>query len=178
MTSKAMIHTRGIVTGIDKNGDAMVIMNRKNACGDGGCGSATTNNCKSCLSGAKIQARALNPHHAEKGDIVAVSFSTSKILKGAAALYLIPVAGVLTGAFAGAGLHKILSLSETSASLIAGFIGLALGFYIVRLISAHMSTDEGMTPAISKIISSKSDKQSGAGTTMGNSKIQTCTECH
>jgi len=175
MKSNAMIHTMGIVTDIDKNGDAMVIMNRKNVCGDGGCGSGTTDNCKSCLSGAKIHARALNPHHAEKGDLVSVSISTAKILKGAAALYLIPVAGVLTGAFTGAAFHDILSVSETTASIIAGFTGLALGFYIVKLISARLTADEGMTPAISSIISSKQGKQFIAVNIMDSP--QTCIGC-
>ena len=152
MESKAMMYTRGLVTGIDKNGDAIVIMDRKSSCG--GCSSDKIDHCSACLSGSKIQAIALNEKHAEKGDIVSVSINTSKVLKGAAALYLIPVAGVIIGVFAGASFHG--ALSETLASIIAGFAGLAVGFYIVRLISKKMNTDKAMMPAINKIIYSDS----------------------
>jgi sigma-E factor negative regulatory protein RseC len=155
MKSTSMMHTRGLVAEIDKNGDAFVIMDRKNACG--GCGSAKTDACKTCLSGSKIQARVLNSEHAQKGDIVSVSLNTSKVLKGAAALYLIPVAGVLLGVFVGAGFHGAFAVSETIASIVAGFIGLVVGFSIVKLISNRMAADEGMTPKISKIIFSSSD---------------------
>ena len=173
MESKLMMHTRGLVTGIDKNGDAIVVMDRKNACG--GCGSTKTNTCNSCLSGSKIQAKVLNTKQARKGDIVSVSLSTSKILKGAAALYLIPVAGILLGAFIGAGFHEILSMDETIASMVTGFIGLVLGFFIVRLISERMNANEAMTPVISSIIYAASDKNAVA--IHLKKKMNTCTEC-
>lgn len=166
MESKLMMHTRGLVTGIDKNGDAIVVMDRKNACG--GCGSTKTNTCNSCLSGSKIQAKVLNTKQARKGDIVSVSLSTSKILKGAAALYLIPVAGILLGAFIGAGFHETLSM-------VTGFIGLVIGFFIVRLISERMNANEAMTPVISSIIYAASDKNAVA--IHLKKKMNTCTEC-
>jgi sigma-E factor negative regulatory protein RseC len=95
MSNKKMMHARGLVTSLNKNGFANVIMDRKNACS--GCGSEKSNNCKSCLSGSKIQVIVLNTKNAKKGDIVSVSLITSKILQGAAIFYLIPVAGVIIG---------------------------------------------------------------------------------
>jgi sigma-E factor negative regulatory protein RseC len=173
MNSERMMHTRGIVTEINENGDTFVILNRQNACS--GCGSAKTNACKSCLSGSKIKAKVLNSQHAKKGDFVSVSLSTSKVLKSAAALYLIPVAGVIFGTFAGAGFHGVFLVNETLASLVAGGIGLVVGFYIVKLISKRMSADEGLTPVISKIIHPKSSKQ--PVTINMNKNLQTCTGC-
>ncbi len=168
-----MIHTRGLVAGIDNNGDAIVIMDRANGCSE--CSSSKTSHCEACLSGTKIQARALNEHHAEKGDIVSVSFSTEKLLKGAAALYLIPVAGVIIGAFIGSHFHEILMVSDSLGSIIIGFIGILSGFFIVRLISKRMNADQGMMPVISKIIYSCSEKRSAANSLKTN--IHTCSEC-
>ena len=68
MSNKKMMHARGLVTSLNKNGFANVIMDRKNACS--GCGSEKSNNCKSCLSGSKIQVLVLNTKNAKKGDIV------------------------------------------------------------------------------------------------------------
>ena len=155
MTLNKTMHTRGLVTFVNKNGFANVVMDRKNACS--GCGSGKVNHCKSCLSGSKIQSLVLNTKNAKKGDIVSVSLSTSKILQGAAVFYLIPVVMFIASALAGSYLHGALSMSETSAALFAGFIGLFLGFLIVRLISERMNAEQGMTPVISKIFYSRSD---------------------
>ena len=156
MTIKKMMHTRGLVTSVNQNGSANVVMDRKNACS--GCGSGKVNHCKSCLSGSKIQSIALNIKNAKKGDIVSVSLRTSKILQGAAVFYLIPVAMFIVSALTGSYLHEALSVSETSAALFAGFVGLVLGFFIVRWISERMNADHGMTPVISKIVYSRSGK--------------------
>jgi len=158
MSLNRTMHTRGLVTSIDKDGFANVVMDRKNACS--GCGTGKPSHCQSCLSGSKIQARVLNTKNAREGDIVSVSLSTSKILKGAAVFYLIPVAGFLLGALTGNYLYEIFPVSETLAALFSGLIGLALGFLIVRWISERMNADFGMTPVISKIIYVKSGKNS------------------
>ena len=170
---KSMMNTRGLVAEIDKNGDAFVIMDRKNACGGGG--SAKTDACKTCLSGSKIQARVLNTEHARKGDIVSVSLNTSKVLKGAAALYLIPVAGIFLGVFAGVFFQGAFAVSETIVSIVAGCIGLVVGVFIVKLISNHMAADEGMTPVISKIIFSGSNGQTGEN--HDKNDFHTCMGC-
>lgn len=157
MSLKKTMHTRGLVTAVNKDGFANVVMDRKHACS--GCGSGKASSCKSCLSGSKIQTLVLNTKNARAGDIVSVSLSTSKILKGAAVFYLIPVALLLVSALTGRHLHEALSVSETTAALFAGFLGLVLGFFIIRWISEHMNIDHGMMPVISKIIYSKSNKR-------------------
>ncbi|NOX33704.1 MAG: SoxR reducing system RseC family protein [Deltaproteobacteria bacterium] len=171
MSNKKMMHTRGLVTAVDTIGFADVVMDRKQGCT--GCGSKKTDNCKTCLSGSKIQAKVINKKNARKGDIVSVSLSTSKILKGAAVLYLIPVAGLLIGVFTGQGFHDVLSISDTLVTIILGFVGLAMGFYLVRLISEHMNSDQDMMPFISRII------YSGSNTAKSDmkTKAQTCAGC-
>jgi sigma-E factor negative regulatory protein RseC len=173
MSLNRTMHTRGLVTSINKDGFANVVMDRKNACS--GCGTMKASHCHSCLTGPKIQVLVLNTQNAKEGDIVSVSLSTSKILKGAAVFYLIPVVGFLIGGLSGNYLHEILPMSETLAGILAGLFGLVLGFLIVRWISERMNADFGMTPVISKIVYAKSEKNSILTYTKDTSF--SCAEC-
>ena len=149
MGSDKMMLTRGVVTNTDQKGYACVVLNRQSACSH--CSTKKSKACKSSLTGSKMEVTVLNTMNAQKGDMVTITLSKSKMLKGAAALYLIPVTGLLSGAFIGVGLQEIISLSETAAAMSFGFLGLALGFYIVKKISENYYSGKKL-PQISSII--------------------------
>lgn len=151
-----MMHTRGLVIKKEENGFAQVVMDRKSACC--GCDMGTVDKCRSCLSltGTKIKARVHNSRGAEEGDIVTVSMSRSKIMKGAAAFYLIPVIFLIAGAFAGLSLGDFLTIDNSLSAMMGGFVSLVFGFYIVRKISERMNSDQGLVPEITEIVSSGS----------------------
>ena len=151
MKSDKMMKKRGFVLNTDKKGYASVILNRESACS--GCGSEKSKSCKSNHSGGRFEVTVLNSIGAEKGDIVTITLSRSKVLKGAATMYLIPVIGLVAGAFLGAGVHKLIYLSENAASMFFGFIGLALSFYTVKRISDNYYGGEKM-PRISNVVKS------------------------
>ena len=129
-------------------------MDRKSACS--GCDTGKMNQCKSCLIGAKIKARVHNSRGAREGDIVTVSMSRAKIMKGAAAFYLIPVIFLIAGAFAGPYVGDFLSIDNSLSAIIGGFVSLVFGFYIVRKISERMNSDQGLVPEITEIVFSAS----------------------
>lgn len=154
MKKEDMMHTRGLVIKKEKNGFAQVVMDRKNACS--GCDTGKVDKCRACLTGTKIKARVHNSKGAEEGDIVTVSMSRAKIMKGAAAFYLIPVIFLIAGAFVGASLGFFLTIDNNLAAMIGGFVSLVFGFYIVRKISERMNSDQGLVPEITEIVSSGS----------------------
>ena len=119
-----MAHTKGILVSIGKNGSARVVVERSGVCS----GCQSKQNCHSCLSHSKTVAQALNKAGAKEGDLVSINLSNKELLKGAAILYLLIVAGLMTGAFIGPNFSRILSFSETGLTILFSFFGLGPGF--------------------------------------------------
>lgn len=82
---------------------------------------------------------------------------------------------VTRGLVTGIDKNGILPVSETIASIVTGFIGLALGLFIVRLISERLNANKEMAPKISEIVFSASDSCRAA--IHIKNKMNTCTEC-
>jgi sigma-E factor negative regulatory protein RseC len=132
---ESMPEEQGYVTGIREDGWAQVVTDRKDACAD--CGASHC--CVSFKSGSEMVIKALNSAGADRGDLVSLSISSGTLLKGAAVLYVIPLAGLMAGVIAGAGLEQGLAMGETASIVFFGFAGLVLGFALTALISRRMS---------------------------------------
>jgi len=143
-----MPEEQGYVTGIREDGWAQVITDRKDACAD--CGASHC--CVSFRSSSEVAIKALNSAGANVGDLVLVSLSSGSLLKGAAVLYVIPLAGLMSGVIAGAGLEQWLAMSETASVMAFGFAGLILGFVITALVSRWISAHNRFMPIITRII--------------------------
>ena len=106
-----------IVEKLADNGDAMVRVYQKSACG---------HDCSDCagICGAKktITVQARNPLRAHPGDLVTVETGTGRVLRAAALVYLLPLATLLCSCFLG----HFLGGSETVQAL-AGIGGLIFG---------------------------------------------------
>lgn len=160
MDTTKLIQTRGLVIETGEKGLARVVIDRKSACS--GCESGKTDSCKTCLSGSnKIAAEVINPVHAQKGDIVEITLSRSNVLKGAAAFYLIPVAGLIAGAL----LANAWFPDKTITAVIGGGAGIVLGLIIVKWIAGLLNKDQQMIPKISHVIHA------------GERNIHPCPEC-
>ena len=143
-----MAHTIGLVIKIKEGGIAQVVTDRKNACG--GCGS--TDSCHSCLSNSKMMTEALNSAGAKEGDLVDINLNSGLVLKGAAIMYLIPIAGLMMGALIGSFISGILGIDETVSAIIFSILGLCLGFMTTAFISKQMSEKNRFTPVITQRI--------------------------
>jgi len=115
-----MAHAKGMVVGTETSGRAEVMVERSEACS----GCSDKKSCHSCLSHAKTRIETLNIAGAGAGDLVSLSIPTDSLIKGAAALYLVPVIGMLTGALGGSAIGRPLALQETPAAIFFGFAGL------------------------------------------------------
>lgn len=143
-----MAQEQGFVTSIREDGWAEVVAERKDACDD--CGAKHC--CVSFGSSSEMVVRALNRAGAKVGDLVSITLSSGTVLKGAAVLYLIPLAGLMSGVLIGAGLYQRLAVSETGAAIVFGFAGLFLGFILTAFISRWMSAHNRLSPVIIRII--------------------------
>ena len=123
-------------------------------------GCSEAGSCISSLeSGKKALAVVKNPLGARAGDRVELSINQGVILRGTMILYLIPVA-LLLAFIAGAlfvnsffGWGK----SENAVAALAGALGLALSFPLVRIISKRWKYLADQGPEISRILPPEAD---------------------
>jgi sigma-E factor negative regulatory protein RseC len=141
----------GILMKKESNGFAQVVLDRKSGCG--GC-RTTGSGCHTCLASAnKMQVRVTNAIGANVGDLVKVQLSFGVLSAGAAILYLLPVAGMLCGAFVGGfWLTGWLHIAEMTGSILGAVCGLALGFAAVISVDRSPGFRARITPDIKEVV--------------------------
>ncbi len=111
------MNQNAVVKKILPGGKAEIEVVRKAAC------SADCDKCKGCSSHhpeEKMSVEAFNPIGAEVGDMVLVQTSTAKVLKGAAAVYVLPLVLMGAGYFVFSGLSEGYRILISMLSLVAG----------------------------------------------------------
>jgi len=142
----------GIVIKTESGDYAQVVTDRKGACG--GCQS-TSGGCRSCLASAKLESRVANPVSAKTGDLVKVHLSSANLFTGAAILYLLPVLGLLLGAFTGIWASTAFGLTEISGSIGGAIAGLGIGYAAVIVLDRSPSIRRRIMPTITAIVTPK-----------------------
>jgi len=141
-----MAQEKGLVTSITEDGWAQVETDRNDAC----------SHCSSCRVSfgctSEMTINAINRAGARVGDLVSIHLSSGTIMKSAAILYLIPVAGLISGAFLGDELSTKMAISKTSAVAFLSIAGFITGYIITALISRWMSARRTLSPIITRII--------------------------
>lgn len=143
-----MAKKKGWVASISRDGWANVITERGDACNN--CEAAEF--CHSIADCSKMETRVLNMTGAKAGDLVTMELSSKMVLKGAFLLYIVPVAGLLSGAIIGGSLGQNLIIGETGATIAFAFAGLVLGFIVTAFISRWFMSKNQLTPAITHIL--------------------------
>ncbi len=142
----------GIVVETYSNNYAHVVTDRRGACG--GCQS-TPDACASCLANARIETRVTNSVGAVPGDLVKVHLSNSNLFTGAAILYLLPVFGLLLGAFTGVWVSTTAGLTEMIGSIAGAVAGLGIGYVVVAVLDRSASVRRKIMPTITDVVTSK-----------------------
>jgi len=139
----------GIVLKSETNGWARVVTDRQGSCG--GCHSGVAG-CRTCLAGSKIESRVTNPINARSGDVVKISLPSASMFKGAALFYILPIAGLILGAFGGLGFGGLLGWDESTGAIIGGLTGLAASVWVVVRLGRRPALSRKLTPAITAVI--------------------------
>jgi len=138
----------GWVVSVFDNQTAEVMTDKKSACG----GCANTRGCKSCLSGGdKVVAVVRNEPHARPGDLVVIEHTKAALWHSAALFYLLPVIGLMTGAFAGLAVAGGWGLDESDGAVLFGLFGLAVGLLTVFFVSRSAYANKRLVPRIIRI---------------------------
>jgi sigma-E factor negative regulatory protein RseC len=143
-----MAEQMGVVLQNERDGQVRVLTERKGACG--GCHS-TPGGCAGCLSHAKMESLVRNPVGAQVGDLVRISLPAASLFKGAALLYLLPVATLILGAVGGSWIAKA-SDGANLGSIGGGLVGLVAGFLLVAALGRTRRLRNLMTPTITTVV--------------------------
>lgn len=139
----------GIVLHNEKNGSARVVTDRKGACG--GC-KPSSGACSSCLANAKLESVVSNPVNAKAGDMVKITLSSTVLFKGAAILYLLPIAFLILGAVGGLWIGNLWGWNDSIGAVVGSLVGLVVGFWGVVHLGRSRKLSKQMTPVITSIV--------------------------
>ncbi len=153
-----MSNEKGVVLNIREDGWAEVITEGKEACA----GCKASHCCVSFGQANKVVTQAVNVAKAEVGDLVTLTLQTGQVIKSATTVYLIPIGGLVLGAFLGAYWHNSIGISESGGAVLFGLGGVALGYLVALLISNSMASRGKLTPVITSVIK----KGAGLGRTL------------
>jgi positive regulator of sigma E activity len=136
----------GVILGNDTNGMTRVLTSRLKAHGG----------CHPGLECDQLESRVVNPINAGVGDVVKISLPQKGLFKGAAILYLLPIAALISGVLGGLWLGAGAGWGD-AGSVLGGLGGLALGFYAVRRLGGGGGLKRQLTPVITEIIRPSGD---------------------
>jgi sigma-E factor negative regulatory protein RseC len=164
-----MAERMGLVINIFENNTAEVVTDRRGACG--GC-EHSQGGCRSCLtSTTKMVSTAQNAIGARPGDVVLIHLKESALWTGAMLLYIVPILGLMTGAFIGASFGESWSMGASGAAIIFGFLGLAFGFLLTLYISKSSGVRFRLVPQITRIVEHSQTTQGTGGSSVQASAV-------
>lgn len=140
-----MIEERAVVMEAG-DGYAWLDIQRRSACGachaGDGCGTAVL---AKVWSGRRIRVRAIAELPLRQGDQVVVGLADGVLLRGALLAYLPPLALLLAGALLG---DAAFTGTGEEPVVLAGVVGLGLGFLVVRVLSRRLRDDPRFQPVV------------------------------
>jgi len=144
-----MADQMAIVVENGKDGSARILIDRKGGCG--GC-QPKAGGCRSCLTGARMESRAANPLGARAGDLVKVHIASKEVFKGAAILYLLPVAALLAGALGGDWIGARAGDSSSIGAVLGALSGLVASIAIIIRFDRSLYVRRRLQPTITDIV--------------------------
>jgi sigma-E factor negative regulatory protein RseC len=157
-----MAQTIGFVVETGNDGQAVVVAEKNQGCGS----CSAVSQCHGGQAARTQKMPALNRVGATVGDRVTLTVASGALLSRMAVLYLVPVFGMLAGAFAGAFLFGGVAGTDSDHSIALGLAGFVLGFVFSVAISRVWSAVWPVMPVITRIVNTRlvsSSTRSSAG---------------
>jgi len=100
----------------------------------------------------RMLVKAENVAQARSGDEVEIYLNSKTKLKGLFMIYMLPVIGLLVGALLGKSLSTLIGLDGDLMTVLASFCGMAIAFFVVRVLGFRMKENNELTPVVSRIV--------------------------
>lgn len=142
-----MAQTFGVVVETSDDGLATVMAEKGSGCG----GCSAVSQCHGGRAANTERTPALNRIGAMVGDRVTLTIASGTILSRLAVLYLVPVFGLLCGAFTGSIMFDNANQANDGYSVAFGLAGFVLGFALSVAVSRIWLAVRPVMPAITRI---------------------------
>jgi sigma-E factor negative regulatory protein RseC len=146
-----MAQTIGFVVETGNDGRATVVAEKGQGCSS----CSTVSQCHGGRAARTEKTPAFNPIGAAVGDRVTLTVASGALLSRMAVLYLVPVFGMLAGAFTGAFMVGGLDGTDSGHSIVFGLTGFILGFVLSVAISRIWSAARPVMPVITRIVNTR-----------------------
>jgi sigma-E factor negative regulatory protein RseC len=138
---------KGVVEKIE-NGFAWVRAQRKSACA--GCGNRS--HCSIVEGGNQMLVKATNVVNADRGDSVEIHMNSSFQLKCTFIVYMIPVLGIIIGAFSSESLSKLIGIDASMGTAIFTLTGFFLSLAVSRVMIRKITNGNEVNPTIRRVL--------------------------
>ena len=101
---------------------------------------------------SRMIVKAENVAQAHTGDEVEIFLNSRTKLKGLFMVYIFPVLGLLIGAISGKGISRFIGLNSDLGTVLVAFCGMAIAFFLARVLGFRMEENNELTPIVSRII--------------------------
>ena len=102
--------------------------------------------------GNKMVIRAANRANAREGDVVVLYLSTSAKFKCIAIVYLLPVFGILAGAFSSGFLSRLLGMDPSWGMAVCTTAGVVAAVVLMRFMANRLAKQERFMPIVKRIV--------------------------
>lgn len=144
-----------------RNEKALISTTRRGICAD--CAEKSSCSFENALGKeTPEEVTVLNPVNARVGDYVHFDLVGHTELKVSLMVWVVPLAGLIAGAIAGANLYETIHLSQDPATLIGAVLGFFLAFSLVMLYDRKAAKDPRLIPRILKVVNAASCSDSKA----------------
>lgn len=109
-------------------------------------------NCGACPGSAASVVDAKNPIGAKPGEHVAFEIEQTNMLKAAFIVYMLPIIGILVGAFGGSILASKIGGNEKTFQIVGAVVLFALSLLYVKIFDKSTGKKESMKPVIKRIL--------------------------
>jgi sigma-E factor negative regulatory protein RseC len=137
----------GIVESVE--GDwVWVETQRKGACSS--CGHRES--CQLIEGGDRMLVKARNDAHAKKGDEIEFFISPKTKLKCVTMVYMVPVFGLMVGAFSAGSLSSLIGLNPKVGMALFSIAGVVIAYLLVRQYSKRLEVKNALTPLVTRVM--------------------------
>jgi sigma-E factor negative regulatory protein RseC len=128
---------------------------RKGACSS--CGHR--DHCQMIEGGDRMLVKARNDVHAKKGDEIELFISTGTKMKCIFLIYMVPVFGLMAGAFSARSLSALFGLNPKVGVALFSIAGLVIAYLLVRQYSKRMEIKDQLMPVAQRVVKRLGDQR-------------------
>lgn len=141
-----MVTEQGIIE--DVSGQKILVRIKKSSA----CATCESRGDCEVASGKSMIVEVANDLGGRKGDHVELSVPSGVFMKLSLLVFVLPVAGLMAGAFAGGAVAEVLHLPLSLASVIGGFLVMGITFYALKRFDRSLRARSEFRPRMTRIL--------------------------